>query len=350
MPISIALDEEQLTQDIVDAVIPQVQIDETALTQNIVDAVIPQVEIDEAALTQSIVDAVIPQVGSSFPAPFVRELEPFKFDVNQTKEILLEGAHFTFGMAISSPGLTINSRTFIDDNKVVIDATAIGTVGNYDLILDNGTEAIVSNAISILDTPWVDYRSGGSSLTYGTDIVVTNRIDNGDIRRTANGMWFDGASQWRSAVELRSLEFTRGNRTTVEIIVNNYNNRYLIGVGRQGRNINSSAQFYEAEVGVYINNNYLLYRLYGNRNIKEYYRRYTSGGLIKLVISDDCQIGSRWYLYKLNSTDSNQWNDRSNLIFSSVLDDRFAYAGNTLYPLFLPRNSSNSLLVAARIY
>lgn len=313
MPISIAVDEEQLIQDVTNAVIEQVS-------------------------------------GSSFPAPFIADIEPFKFDRNQTKEIILEGAHFTLNMGISSPGLTIDSRTFIDDNKIQIKATAVNTVGTYDLILNNGTQTIISDAISVLDTPWIDYRSGGTSLIYGTDVVVTNRINNNSIRRTSNGMWFSGASQWRSAVELKSLQFSRGNRTTVEIIVNNYNSRYFIGVGREGRNINSSAQYYEAEVGVLISNNYLLYRLYGNRNIKEYYRRYISGGLIKLVISDDCQIGSRWYLYRLLGTDSSQWNDRSNLIFSSVLDDRFSYFGELLYPLFLPRNNSNNFLVAARIY
>lgn len=283
------------------------------------------------------------------PLPIVRP----RFEVNQNKLIEVEGRHFTPEMSVTSNGLTINSFQYISENKIIINANSLQLTGEFDLNFNNGLQTTLSNAVVVQDSPWIDLRKGsGESFEIGVDLVVTNNVIPITNTEASNrpGMWFKNAKTWRSAAAFEKYKFTRGNRRTVEIIFNNYNRKYMIGIGKNPRKINASNQFYQAELLFYFRDNYRFFGLYGNRNKKAYNLDLEEGGALKAKFTDDITLGSKWFLYKLNSVEFEEWNDESQLIITGEVDDRFKLEGEELFPIMLPQYDWNNYITAFRVY
>ncbi|MDJ0723743.1 MAG: hypothetical protein QNJ38_01365 [Prochloraceae cyanobacterium] len=256
-------------------------------------------------------------------------------------------------MTLSCEGLDIHNLTFINDNKVLINATSQSNNGIFDLILNNGQETVLSEAIVIQSAPWIDLRKGSNeSFIVGSDLVLSKDVISitNDVASGRPGMWFKNAKPWKSSAAFEKFKFTRGDRKSIEIIFNNYNKKFMIGVGKNPRKLNNSSQFYQAEVVLYFENNHLFKGLYGDRNRQDYNRQLDSDGWLKVKFTDDVVVGSTWYLYKLDSIDDTNWNNESNLILSGDIDNRFKLNGEELFPIILPDYSWNNYITALRVF
>lgn len=296
------------------------------------------------------------------PAPAVSAIETYPntpkivqaaFELNQNLIVEIEGSYFTPDMTIASDGLTVHNFTFLNDNKIRVDATSINTRGKFDLILNNGQETVIPEAIAVQSAPWVDLRKGSDeSFIIGSDLVLSKNVVSisNDADSGRPGMWFRDSKPWKSSAAFEKYKFTRGENKTIEIIFNNYDKKFMIGVGKNPRNINASSQFYQAELLLYFEKDHIFKGLYGNRNRKDYNTQLDADGWLKVKFTDDVVRGSKWYLYKLDSIEDTNWSDQSNLIISGEVDDRFKLQGEELFPIMLPDFSWNNYITALRVF
>ena len=280
-----------------------------------------------------------------YPAPYVAKVLPKKLQANSLGEIEIEGSFFTPQITLeSSAGVTIDSIRFVSDNKITANITTSG-IGTKDLTLSNGLQTIVSSALEVVDAPWIDLRENGEILAVGTDLVVGNSIQ---VIRNASGMYFQGARLWRSSAAFEKYKFVRGDSKSIEIIFNNAGVSYMVGVGKNPRNINSSAQYYEAELVLYFSGN-RFNSLFGDRSSFSYQRNLASGGGLKVKFTDDVKVGSEFFLYQLDSTNPIDWDDESNLVVSDSITSQFRLVGEEIFPFIIPVNNPNNYITALRV-
>ena len=280
-----------------------------------------------------------------YPAPYVAKVLPKKLQANSTGEIEIEGSFFTPQITLeSSSGVTVDSVRFISDNKITANITTSG-IGTKDLTLNNGLETIVSSAISVVDAPWIDLRENGETLTVGSDLILGSGIQ---AIRNASGMYFQGARLWRSSAAFEKYKFARGDSKSIEIIFNNAGVSYMVGVGKNPRNISSSAQYYEAELVLYFSGN-RFNSLFGDRSSFSYQRTLAPGGGLKVKFTDDVKVGSEFFLYQLDSTNPSDWDDESNLVVSDFITSQFRLAGEEIFPFIIPVNNPNNYITALRV-
>ena len=316
-----------------------------------IDAIINNEGIVEGG-TPTFSSASSPFVSRISAKTFLPETKP-KFEINQTKTLEIEGSFFTPNMSVESDGLNVTNIRFINENKIIVTATSLQETGLFDLKFNNGTQTTVTDAIVVQNSPWVDLRHGsGESFDLGTDIVVSNNVVpiTNVPQNNRPGMWFKNAQTWKDSAAFEKYRFVRGERKTVEIIFNNYNKRYAIGIGKNPRNINSSSQFYEAEVVLYFKNNYKFYGLYGDRNRLNIERQLEEGGWLKAKFTEDVTVGSNWYLYRLDDIEESNWGNEDNLIVSGQIDDRFKLEGEELFPFIIPQYDWNNYVTALRVF
>ncbi len=298
------------------------------------------IAVDEEAIAQQI----IASVESSYPAPRVSKVLPPKIATNQFTTVDIYGSFFTPNMTLTaSEDLAIQPFQFISDNQIRVTLNGSRT-GLFEMRFNNGKEFIYDGAISVIDNPWIDLRSGNSEINLTTDIVLSNNLQ---VERKSEGIAYKRVRAWRTAAAFERFKFTRGNLASLEIIFNNTNTGQMIGVGKNPRNVNSSAQYYEAEIVAYIQN-FQLYSIYGNRTRIDYRKPLDRGvSYLKLKFTDDIVSGSNWYLYGLNS---DNWDDESYLIFTDKVSNRFELTGAELFPIVIPRGDSNLYTVALRVF
>lgn len=281
---------------------------------------------------------------SDYPPPYIAKVLPKKLQANSTGEIEIEGSFFTRSMTLELISGVVRDVEFISDNKITATITTSG-IGTLDLILNNGQETIGFRALEVIDAPWIDLRQNGETLTLDTDLVLGSGIQ---AIRNASGMYFQGARLWSSSAAFEKYKFARGDSKSIEIIFNNSGNSYMVGVGKNPRNINSSAQYYEAELVAYFSGT-RFNSLFGERASLSYQRTLASGGGLKVKFTDDVKVGAEFFLYQLDSTDPSDWDQISNLVVSDFIDSRFRLAGEEIFPFMIPVNNPNNYVTALRV-
>ena len=87
----------------------------------------------------------------TLPSPKLNVVIPDSYLPNNTGNFILEGAYFTEDMVISiSGGNTINSVTFINDNKIILNITTSANEGAYTITLNNGKESVYPESLLIV--------------------------------------------------------------------------------------------------------------------------------------------------------------------------------------------------------
>jgi len=87
----------------------------------------------------------------SVPAPYLEDLIPDSYLPSTTGNFVITGSFFTPTMTVVIEGVTINGNViFISDNEVHVNGTSGATVGEMDVTLNNGVEAIFPNRLLIV--------------------------------------------------------------------------------------------------------------------------------------------------------------------------------------------------------
>jgi hypothetical protein len=85
------------------------------------------------------------------PAPYLEILIPDSTLPAINTNVILKGSFFTPTMTVSfGSGATVNSTTFISDNRVNLNITTSATEGNYSITLNNGVQAVFPNALLVV--------------------------------------------------------------------------------------------------------------------------------------------------------------------------------------------------------
>ncbi len=290
------------------------------------------------------------------PNPFVSNISPKKIVINTLTEIVLEGSYFTEDIKITTPSATISNIKFLSDNKVTFDILC-DRITDLNFEIDNGRSILSPVTVQAIEANWLDLRDNELSFgVAGSNSNIEYKFGMGYVRQD-EGIYFTGLNPWSSWIGVKALSFDRASRATssdrdsgatIEIITGSLNDTFMLGVGSELTNVNSSAQYYEGE---------LLFYLSGAR-FSGFYGRTTNQGYsinlptypsYKFKLSGGVQKGSQWFIYGINSNSIESWDDESNLLGSGTIRENFAFNGDRLYPMFIPRSSSSNLYIAARV-
>jgi hypothetical protein len=114
---------------------------------------------------------------SVMPAPFLVELVPDTYLPSTTGNFILNGSFFTPTMTVVVEGHTINYKTFISSNKVLINLTTSATEGTYDVTLNNGVSAIFPDRLQVVTgTVYKPQDLGDWTLTEPIEVEGNNVI------------------------------------------------------------------------------------------------------------------------------------------------------------------------------
>jgi len=87
----------------------------------------------------------------SVPAPYLEDLIPDSYLPSTTGNFVITGSFFTPTMTVVIEGVTINGNViFISDNEVHVNGTSGAAVGEMDVTLNNGVEAVFPNRLLIV--------------------------------------------------------------------------------------------------------------------------------------------------------------------------------------------------------
>ncbi|MDJ0715744.1 MAG: hypothetical protein QNJ54_16185 [Prochloraceae cyanobacterium] len=313
----------------------------------------------------------IPVANVDFPAPYFSQISTPKIANNINSTLEIEGSFFTPNMTVQSGAFSINSFDFISDNKVILNVSTTSILGQYNILFNNGTQTTATNAIEIVELgEWIDLRSGGTPLDLTADVTTTGVAQ--EIIRTSQGMTLVRnnvnfpQNSLAESLAFEKYKFKKGNNTTVEIVFYNYPGEaiglnYMVGLGKNPRNLNSTTQFFETELVLYFDPPDFI-GFYGDRTFSSFGSinniTTTYPGYLKVKFTNDLNTEGRdvgqFFLYSLPTVeDEADWNDESNLISSGFifsLGGGFAFSGEELFPILLPKSGAqNNVITAFRL-
>lgn len=236
---------------------------------------------------ESSLDEIIGQQQSnnsstSYPAPYFTKATPAKILIDQSQVITLEGSFFTPNITVELEQGTVDAIEFISDNQIKVTVTAGNDVGNYDLILDNGTKTILEDAIELIDpiNSIVNLRSGGTDFPYQA-IELRSGMS---WQRKASGITFAGSNGWS-----RWARFVGENdawvRDRFKEIKPSLNLIYqphtgMIGFGSREINSTSGSQWNQQELTAFHTTATNFYGFYGNSGNPGSTANFSSGATI----------------------------------------------------------------------
>ena len=287
-----------------------------------------------------------------YPAPYFSEITPATLVLNTTVTLNITGSYFTPSMAISLGGVTINNVQFVNNNLITVEVTVESTVGFYDLVLNNGNQIVVSDAVEIIDlsNAIVDLRLGGTSFT-NSAIQMRSGMN---FTRTAAGLQFAGASPWSSWVRFvgdsNIWTWNRSEKKKLSWIFTN-TVAFMIGIGSDESDPNSTAQYGQGEIMGYFNSSTSFYGFYGNNGNpgslanQSSAASLTAGSVRKLVLENNGEPGSNFYLYELPSANIADWMDTSNLKHSGAVSNNMSADATNIMPFCIPSVSTSTLFL-----
>lgn len=288
--------------------------------------------------------------GGALPVPFLVSLDKTLLNQSKTYDITVNGSFFTpDDLSVRSEALTINSITFINDNTISVNVSTPDYNLEGKLFVSNSSgESLNSLDFKVELSTWIDLRQGGNSFNEG-DIRMRNGMT---LFRDEIGMGFLGSNPWSSWVKFEVDKWNRGENKTFEIIMNSPSGGMMLGIGSDKTNETSTAQYSQAETMAYFNGTTAFWGLYGNNgNIgsagsDNYSGQLTinTNSIFKLKFEGDGSRGSIFSIYQLENSLESNWDDESNLLFTTEISGTLNPDEQVIMPFIIPRIGSQRII------
>ena len=225
--------------------------------------------------------------------------------------------------------------------------------GEFDLVLNNGNQTIVSNAIEIIDlsNAIVDLRLNGTAFTNAA-IQMRSGMS---FTRTANGLQFAGSNPWSSWARFLGdngeWQWERNNESKKLSWIFTNTSSFMLGIGSDETDEASTAQYFQGEILGYFSSATNFWGFYGNNGTpggsasQANGTPLTNGSVKKLVLEDNGETGSNFYVYELPSSDIADWMDTSNLKANGTVNNIMAADAANIMPFAIPRGSNQTLFL-----
>ena len=259
--------------------------------------------------------------GNGYPAPYFTHANSPKILTGQSKVITLDGSFFTPDTTVDVEQGAVTDVEFVSDNELKVTITAGSSAGNYDLILNNGTQTIVEDAVEYFDIPGglVDLRLGGTNFS-NSAIEMRPGMN---FTREADGLFFSGVNLWGSWARFvgdnDNWVWNRSTKKTLSWIFSN-SSRFMLGIGSRANAATNNQQYYQAELLSYVSSGTNISSLYGNNGnpgsgtSQSFSATKNESDIVKVVFKQNGENGGIFQVYILPGSDVSSWFDTSNQI------------------------------------
>lgn len=277
--------------------------------------------------------------------------EPVTISQNVTANITINGENFTQSVsATSNNGLIINSVTYVSNNEILLNVTTPSTDQIHDLTIDNQLcSTTINGFINTKLSTWVDLSTNG----VGNDPDIQSAMT---VGRDTDGMFFNGTNPWSSWVKFSDDTWTRGDNNTLQWIFTRPTAAMMIGIGSTSTDETSTAQYYQGEVMLYLSSSTNVWGFFGNSgstgnagNFSNTANISGGSGIYKLVFENDGDVGSNVTLYEIPSISQQDWDNTTNVIFTTTIAGSLNPQQTNIMPFIIPRSGSSQRFVAYKI-
>lgn len=282
-----------------------------------------------------------------YPAPFVREIVPSRLLTNNIQTFTLFGSFFTPETTVNVTSGTITRVQFISSHELLVTITTAATPGDYDLVVDNGSQTISSGLLTTFDIPdgLVDLRLGGTEFSQG----AIEMRDGMSFTRAADGLYFTGSDPWASwARFVGDNDAWVWNRRIKKRLTWIYQSTssFMLGIGSRANDSYSNSQFYQGEILCYNSSGTDINNIYGNNGnlgrgkTQAFSVSKSPEDVIKVVFNQNGESGAVMSVFKLPGTFISDWLDSSELLGEIQL----TAFGNELniMPFAIPQDGTSS--------
>lgn len=84
------------------------------------------------------------------PPPYLEELIPDSYLPSNTGNFIIKGSFFTPATTVTVEGQTLNYKTFVSDNEILVNLTTGASEGTFDVTIDNGISVVFADALLIV--------------------------------------------------------------------------------------------------------------------------------------------------------------------------------------------------------
>lgn len=299
-------------------------------------------------------DAMTYSTFSSVFSPIVTS-SSFTIPTSETTDITIEGYNFSAGTTVTITSQTVNSVTFVNPTVLIVNVTTTASAGSYDLTVTNEAGmAVVTNGIITIVVVWIDLRSGGETLSTGSDVRMKTGMS---VQRDVNGMYFTGSSPWSSWVkfERNDFQWARGDNRSLDWIFTRPTSAMMIGIGSSQTSETSTSQYTQAETLVYFSNSTSMWGFYGNSGTPGSSASQSAGfsiaggtGVFKAQWTNDGSAGCTFTLYEIPSVLPTSWNDISTILYTTTIST-VTPSQSPIFPFIIPLNGGSMRFVAFKI-
>lgn len=286
-----------------------------------------------------------------FPAPFISAITPNTLILGSTATINIEGSFFTPDTTVLIEGLTVQSVEFVSSALLKISLEAGNTAGFFDLTLDNGSTTILDDGLEIFEfnALVVDLRLGGTAFS-SSAIEMRSGMS---FSRQSSSLEFFGFNPWSSWARFvgdnNEWVWDRTEQKKITWIFRNTNS-FMVGLGSFENNPTSSTQWRFGEIMGYYSSATNFYGFYGNNGTPGTVANQSNGQTLsnqsvkKLVLENNGEPGSNFYLYEIESEDLADWLNEDNLVHSGVIANNMTSNAPQIMPFCIPREGGASFL------
>ncbi len=119
-------------------------------------------------------------------------------------------------------------------------------------------------------------------------------------------------------------------------------------------NETNTAQYAQAEVQAYFSGSTNFWGLYGNNGSIGSAGSQGNGisistGAYKIKFEQDGEVGKQFTLYKLSSANESDWDDKSNMLKTFVIEGSLNPDERNIMPFIIPRSGGSQRFVAIKI-
>lgn len=207
---------------------------------------------------------------------------------------------------------------------------------------------------------WVDLRTGGTTLTTLTSrnnyaTPPQNEANAGVTRDATYGMSNNGGfAPWSHWIRFDDLGWTRGDGSTLSMIIRTTGGGWMFGIGSDATNPTSGAQYYEMEVQVYMSSATAMSGFYGNNGTPGSgwfgagSATLTSGAVYKFIFENDAASGANNVrAYLLPSADPSDWDDTSTLAAQWTVSNPGTQTN--LFPVAVMQSSTANQILGIKV-
>ena len=273
--------------------------------------------------------------------------------LNTSGKLNVTGSFFTPDTTVEVEGATVNAVEFVNSHRLTVNLTVGDTERISNVILNNGKELIIENAISLFfsEATFVDLRAGGTD--FSSSAIET--VDGLSFTRTAGGIQTSGVeafSAWMRFVgDNDAWVWSRSEKKTLSWIFSNTSS-FMVGIGSRAIDPDSTQPFYQAEIMSYFSSTVDFSGFFGNRgnpgqgvNDSKEASFSNESGIKKVVFENNGEPGGAISFYDLPDANLASWLDTSNLRGSFTTINNFTADEERIMPFAIPRTGGGSLLL-----